>query len=113
MSLFVDVLSWFLLVVGGTFVLAGGIGIVRLPDVFTRMHAAGVADTMGAVMILLGLIVQSGFHIGTFKLLLLTVFLLFIGPSSTHALAEAALRDPARPDISPLPEKEESTPSNT
>ncbi len=113
MDLFADVLSWIFLVGGGVFVITGGVGVVRLPDVFTRMHAAGVADTMGAVLILLGLIIQDGFHIGSFKLLLLMIFLLFIGPSSTHALAAAALRDPARRDLSPLPEKEDEAPSNT
>ena len=84
-----------------------------MPDVFTRMHAAGVADTMGAGLILIGLILQSGFHVGAFKLLLLFVFLMFTGPTSTHALAEAALREPNRGDIAPLPQHKDGTPSNT
>ena len=110
MALLVDVASWLCLITGGAFAIIGGIGIVRLPDLFTRLHAAGVTDTMGAGLILLGLILQSGFHLGTFKLCILLVFLLFIGPTSTHALAEAALRDPDRDDITPLPDNEENAP---
>ncbi len=113
MALLVDAVSWLCLVAGGMFVLVGGVGVVRMPDVFTRLHAAGVADTMGAGLILLGLILQSGFHLGTFKLLILLIFLLHIGPTSTHALAEAALREPSRDDIGPLPEHEDDAPSNT
>jgi multicomponent Na+:H+ antiporter subunit G len=113
MAWLVDMASWLCLITGGAFAIIGGIGIVRFPDLFTRLHAASVTDTMGAGLILFGLILQSGFHLGTFKLFLLLVFLLFIGPTSTHALAEAAVRDPDRDDITPLPENEESAPSNT
>ena len=107
MALLVDAVSWLCLIGGGMFALVGGVGVLRMPDVFTRLHAVGVADTMGAGLILLGLILQSGFHVGAFKLLLLLVFLMLTGPTSTHALAEAALRDPTRVDIGPLPEKED------
>ena len=113
MEWFVDAVSWLCLIAGGAFAIVGGIGIVRLPDLFTRLHAAGVTDTMGAGLILLGLILQSGLQLATFKLFILLLFLIFIGPTSTHALAEAALRDPDRSDIAPLPEDEETAPSNT
>jgi len=113
MALLVDAASWLCLLGGGMFVLVGGVGVVRMPDIFTRLHAASVADTMGAGLILLGLILQSGFDLGTFKLLLLLVFLLFTGPTATHALAEAALRESSRDDIAPLPEHEDGAPSNT
>ncbi len=113
MALLVDVASWLCLIVGGAFAIVGGIGVVRLPDLFTRLHAAGVTDTMGAGLILVGLMLQSGLHLATFKLFILLIFLLFVGPTSTHALAEAALRDPDRSDIAPLPENEESASSNT
>ncbi|MDJ0873113.1 MAG: monovalent cation/H(+) antiporter subunit G [Gammaproteobacteria bacterium] len=109
MALLIDAVSWLCLIGGGMFVLVGGVGVVRMPDVFTRLHAVGVADTMGAGLILLALILQSGFHVGAFKLFLLLIFLMLTGPTSTHALAEAALRDPSRVDMSPLPEKEDGT----
>ncbi len=110
-----DAASWFCLITGGAFAVVGGIGIVRLPNLFTRLHAAGVTDSMGAGLILLGLILQSGLHLATFKLFILMIFLLIIGPTSTHALAEAALRDPHRSgsDITPLSESDETAPSNT
>ena len=113
LSVLLNAASWFCLITGGAFAIVGGIGIVRFPDLFTRLHAAGVTDTMGAGLILLGLILQSGLHLATFKLFILLIFLLVIGPTSTHALAEAALRDPDRSDIAPLPESEETAPSNT
>ena len=60
MTLLVDIASWILLLGGGFFLLVGGIGVLRLPDIFTRMHAAGITDTLGAGLVLLGLIVQAG-----------------------------------------------------
>jgi multicomponent Na+:H+ antiporter subunit G len=69
----------------------GGIGFVRLPDFFTRLHAAGVTDTMGAGLILLGLMLQGGVSFVTVKLVLILVFLLFTSPTASHALAHAAL----------------------
>lgn len=55
-----DVLSWILLLSGSAFALIGGIGVLRMPDVFTRLHAAGITDTMGAGLILAGLMFQGG-----------------------------------------------------
>ncbi len=91
MSAIVDLLSWLCLLGGGFFVLAGGIGVVRLPDVYTRSHAAGMTDTLGAGLILIGLMLQGGFTLITVKLALIVLFLVFTNPTSTHALAKAAL----------------------
>ena len=113
MDVLVDAASWLCLITGSAFAIVGGIGIIRLPDLFTRLHAAGVTDTMGAGLILLGLILQSGLSLTAFKLVMLLLFLLFVGPTSTHALAAAALRDPDRGAIAPVLENEETTPSNT
>ena len=54
-----DLLSWILIVPGSIAVLTGGIGVVRMPDVYTRMHAASVTDTLGAGLLVLGLILQA------------------------------------------------------
>ncbi len=59
MAALLDVLSWFLMIGGGLFVLIGGIGIMRLPDLYTRMHAASLTDTMGTLMILFGIMLQQ------------------------------------------------------
>lgn len=92
-----DIVSWVFLVTGSLFILIGAVGIIRLPDVFTRMHAAGIIDTLGAGSILVGLMVQAGFSLVTVKLLLIVVFLLLTGPTSTHALARATLSGGIKP----------------
>ncbi len=90
MSLIADIASWTLLVGGAVFVVAGGIGLVRLPDFYSRMHAAGLVDTMGAGLIVAGLAIQAGFTQVTIKLGLILVFLFFTSPTATHAVAHAA-----------------------
>ena len=60
MALLVDATSWICILLGLFFMIVGAIGVLRLPDVFTRLHAAGMTDTMGAGFILVGLAVQAG-----------------------------------------------------
>ncbi|MXV95937.1 MAG: monovalent cation/H(+) antiporter subunit G [Gemmatimonadetes bacterium] len=93
----VTVLSWALLLGGAFFLLTGSLGMVRLPDVFTRMHAAGMTDTMGAGMIVVGLAVYNGADLVTVRLLLILAFLWFTSPIATHAVAKAALSGGLRP----------------
>lgn len=76
--------------IGLGFVLAGAIGVLRLPDFFTRLHAAGVTDTLGAELILFGLAVQAGFTLLAAKLVLVGVFLFLTSPVAAHAIAHAA-----------------------
>ena len=97
MSLLADLASWLLLLGGSAFLVIGGIGVLRLPDCYARLHAAGLADTLGAALILAGLAVQAGFTLIAVKLLLILVFLLYTSPVSSHALASAALRSGVRP----------------
>ncbi len=91
MALAVDLLSWALLVAGGLFVMVGGVGVLRLPDLYSRLHAAGITDTLGAALILVGLMVQAGFTLITVKLLLILIFLWLTSPTSSYALANSAL----------------------
>ena len=86
-----SVLAWVLVLSGAFFLVTGALGMVRLPDVFTRMHAAGMTDTMGAGMILAGLCLHSGVNLVTMRLLLVLAFLWFTAPIATHAVAKAAL----------------------
>ena len=86
-----------LLLVGSVFTLIGSIGIVRMPDVFTRLHAAGITDTLGAAGALLVLALKAGFSLLLVKLLLMLVFLLLLNPTACHALARAALHGLRRP----------------
>jgi multicomponent Na+:H+ antiporter subunit G len=86
-----EIASWALILAGSFFVLVGAIGLVRMPDVFTRMHAASVTDTLGAGLLFAGLMLQAGFTLVTLKLLFILALFFFVGPVITHALAQAAL----------------------
>ena len=92
-----DILSWIFLVAGGLLGIIGGIGIHRFPDFFTRLHAAGTTDTLCAALILIGLGLQSGFTLASFKLFLIFAFILFTSPTASHALANAALHGGLEP----------------
>ena len=92
-----SVVTWALLLAGAFFLVTGALGMVRLPDVFTRMHAAGMTDTMGAGLILVGLCVYSGANLVTLRLILVLAFLWFTSPIATHALAKAALSGGTEP----------------
>ena len=97
MDLSANILSGVLLAGGSLLVLIGVVGIIRLPDVFARLHAGGIIDTMGAGMILSGLVVQSGFNLVTVKLFMIIAYLLYTTPLATHALAQAALKSGLTP----------------
>lgn len=90
MAMITEILSWMLLLGGGFFLMVGGAGLLRLPDFYTRLHAAGITDTLGAGLILLGLMLQAGPTLVTIKLILIGVFLFFTSPTATHAVANAA-----------------------
>ena len=85
-----DVLSWALFGLGGLLVVAGSLGLVRFPDFYTRLHAAGVTDTMGADLVLLGMALQADDLTTIIKLFFIFVFLILTSPVSTHAVAHAA-----------------------
>tara|TARA_R110002020_G_scaffold135111_2_gene301803 strand:+ start:1209 stop:1625 length:417 start_codon:yes stop_codon:yes gene_type:complete len=85
------------LATGVFFVLAGTFGVLRLPDFYTRLHAAGMTDTLGAELILLGLIIQSGFSQMSLKLMLVGFLLLVTSPTATHAVAHAAYKAGLKP----------------
>ncbi len=97
----VELASAILLLFGGLFVLIGGVGILRLPDFFTRLHAAGLNDTLGAAFVLIGLMILAGFTLVSAKLALILFFLLFTSPTSTHALARAAVLGGLKPWAKP------------
>lgn len=85
-----DVVSWVLLLAGSAFAVIGGVGILRFPDFYSRMHAGGITDTLGAGLILAGLMVQAGLSLLTLKLFMVLWFLYVSSPTSAHALAKAA-----------------------
>lgn len=91
MNMLVDILSGLSLLVGSLFCLVGAIGLLRMPDFYTRIHAASVTETAGAGFILLGLLLQAGFTLVAAKLLMIGLLMLFANPTASHALARAAL----------------------
>lgn len=97
MSLVIDIVSWVLILVGSFFAFTGAVGLLRLPDFYTRMHGAGVTDTLGAGLILLALLFQSGIGIVAIKIVLIFLFMMVTGPTATHALAKAALHGRLEP----------------
>ena len=84
-------LSWALLLAGSAFAIVGGIGLLRLPDFYSRIHGAGITDTMGAGLILVGLMLQAPSGLVVVKLVMILFFLLLTSPTSTHALSQSAL----------------------
>ena len=97
MAMIVDALSWACLLAGGFLGISGGIGMLRFPDFFTRLHAAGVTDTLCAGLILLGLMMQAGWGLVAVKLFFIILFLSFTSPVAAHALARAALHGGHKP----------------
>jgi multicomponent Na+:H+ antiporter subunit G len=91
MSAALDVASWALVIAGGAFSLIGGVGMLRMPDFYTRVHAASLTDIVGSLLILLGLALQAGLSLTTAKLAVIALLLFFTSPAATHALVKAAL----------------------
>ena len=108
MELVLDLASWVLLSAGGVFVLIGGIGALRMPNLYTRMHAASVTDTMGAALVLTGVMLQAGLSLATIKLAAILLFLLITSPTSSYALASAALMAGIKPDAGSAADLEDS-----
>ena len=99
MDVIVDILTWILLVSGALFLIVGGFGIVRLPEFFSRMHAGGITDTLGAGLIIGGLMLQGGFSLVTVKLFMIIFFLIITSPTACHALAKSALAQGLTPEL--------------
>ena len=93
----IDFVSGALLLAGTVFIVIGGVGLLRMPDFYTRIHAAGITDTLGATAVLLGLALQAGWDLMSVKLVIILLFLLVTSPTASHSLAKAALDVDLRP----------------
>lgn len=89
--------SWLCIFFGVFMMLTGAVGLVRMPDFYARIHAVGVADSMGVSLVLVGLAIQSGWTLVTAKIAILAFFLIITGPTATHALAKTALLADLKP----------------
>ena len=107
LALILDITSWLLLSAGGVFVFIGGLGALRMPDLYTRMHAASVTDTVGPALIIIGIILQAGLTLASVKLVAILLFLLITGPTASNALASASLLAGNRPEYAKALTEEE------
>ncbi|HSR63838.1 MAG TPA: monovalent cation/H(+) antiporter subunit G [Gammaproteobacteria bacterium] len=97
MNVLLDTLSWISLVIGTSVIITGSVGLVRFPDFFTRLHAVSVIDTLAIMLIVAGLVLQSGWSLVSVKLLLIVFFILFTSPAAAHAVAKSALHGKLQP----------------
>ena len=97
MDMLVLVLSGLSIAIGVISLLIGSLGLIKLPDVYCRIHAVGMIDTAGAGLIILGMIIHQGFSLVSFKLALIGVFLFFTSPIATHAVAQVAHKMGVKP----------------
>ncbi len=88
----IEYISSLLLVIGAFFFLAGTLGLLRFPDVYTRLHALTKADNVGLGFIVLGLCLQADSLFVVGKLLLIWVLVLLSGSSVAHLIAKRALQ---------------------
>ena len=93
MAIVIEILSWFCFLVGGFTCLSGAVGLLRLPDFFSRIHASSVTDTLAAPLLLTGVVLQIDLSLDTVKLLMVLAFLLATNPTATHAMVKGALND--------------------
>jgi len=95
LDILIHSVSWILLFFGCLFVVSGAVGLMRMPDFYTRLHAASLTDTGGVILIGLALILQAVFifdnHMAAIKMMLVVIFTLFTSPTASHALAKTAL----------------------
>ena len=94
-----EIAAYLLIFAGTAFCLVGAVGVLRFPDVYSRMHAAGITDTLGALLVVLGLLLLAGFTLAGAKLLFILAFLWIASPTATHALAKAARHGGVHPMI--------------
>jgi multicomponent Na+:H+ antiporter subunit G len=97
MELLIEVISAVCFMLGALLILSGGVGILRFPDFFTRMHAAGITETLATSLILIGLMLIAGWGLVLFKLVLILLFILLTSPTASHALAKSALHGKLKP----------------
>ena len=98
----IDILSWIMLSAGGAFVFIGGLGALRMPNLYTRVHAASLTDTMAAVLVIGGVMLQAGATLATIKLAAILLFLLLTSPTASNALASAAILSGLQPEEGPV-----------
>tara|TARA_B100001013_G_C24596129_1_gene436815 strand:- start:272 stop:577 length:306 start_codon:yes stop_codon:yes gene_type:complete len=93
----INLVSSLFITIGALSIIVGLLGVYRMPDFYTRLHAASIIDTLGTMLILFGLILYYGLNIVSLKLLLILIFILITTPTAAHALAKSALHGNLKP----------------
>ena len=106
MDMLLQISSGSLLLIGSFLCLSGGVGILRFPDFYSRMHAAGVTDTLATAMILIGLILNNQDFMVDVKLIIILLMTLFISPTTSHTLASAAMHNDLSTQADKKPSRE-------
>ena len=110
MELARDILAWVLILGGCFFTVIGAVGLVRFPDVYSRVHSVGVVDTAGVGFLLVGLTLYGGLTIVTVKLLLILAFIFFTSPTSSNAFANVIYSSGIKPLLAnPKDDKEDES----
>lgn len=112
MDTLLNISSTLFLLIGSFLCISGGVGILRFPDFYTRMHAVGVAETLATAMILIGLMLQNPDGLVIVKLMIILLMTLFISPTASHALAKAAVHNNLMPGLGRKEDNEKVKSSN-
>ena len=107
-----NITSALFLLIGSFLCISGGLGILRFPDFYSRLHAVGVSDTLATAMILIGLMLQNPDGLVVVKLLMILLMTLFINPTASHALAQAAMQNELTPVFNKKEDNEKVKSSN-
>ncbi|MBK0326554.1 monovalent cation/H(+) antiporter subunit G [Rhodobacteraceae bacterium F11138] len=112
MQTVIDILSWIFIIGGSFFSIVGAVGLIRFPDFWSRLHAVSVTDSAGVILLLAGMALQAGLTLVTVKLFIILAFLFVTGPTSTHAVANAALVSGLKPKSSVARDDDGDTDAN-
>ena len=99
MSFIAEWLSAIFLLAGGVLCITGGVGLLRMPDFYSRVHAAGVTETLAAPLLLVGLLLQMDWSLDMVKVIMILIFVLATNPTATQAMAKATLSGGQRPYV--------------
>jgi multicomponent Na+:H+ antiporter subunit G len=91
------ILSIIFIVAGLFFLIVAAIGVIRLPDMYSRSHAVSLTDSLGAFLMLVGIALHEGLSINMLKILVVLVLLYILNPVIAHATVRAALRSGLKP----------------
>lgn len=95
----VSILSDVCLLLGGILTLTGAVGLLRLPNFYTRLHAASVTESLAAPLLIIGIMLDTGFTLDSIKLILVIIIMVAANPTITHALCRAAAHGGYTPEM--------------